>query len=80
MPTIKAKGGRVLVQDRATVEAFGMPSAALATGSVDFVLPATTITCALVSLVMVRGAAALFTTAWLPSLPLPGPGHQTAVS
>jgi two-component system chemotaxis response regulator CheB len=78
--TIKAQGGRVLVQDRATAEAFGMPSAALATGSVDFVLPAPTIACALVSLVMVRGAAALFTTAWPPSLPLSGSDRQAAVS
>ena len=37
---VKRRGGRVLVQDPATARASGMPSAALATGCVDFVLPA----------------------------------------
>ena len=32
-------GGRVLVQDEATAQAFGMPAAAIATGEVDAVLP-----------------------------------------
>jgi len=57
---IKQRGGRVLVQDRETSAAFGMPQAAIATGCVDFVLPIPKIACALVSLVMVRGAASWF--------------------
>jgi two-component system, chemotaxis family, protein-glutamate methylesterase/glutaminase len=32
-------GGRVLVQDEPTAQAFGMPAAAIATGEVDAVLP-----------------------------------------
>ena len=32
-------GGRVLVQDEATAQAFGMPAAAIATGEVDAILP-----------------------------------------
>ncbi|HET7338639.1 MAG TPA: chemotaxis protein CheB [Candidatus Dormibacteraeota bacterium] len=35
---IKKRGGTVIVQDEATSEFFGMPSAAIRTGSVDFVL------------------------------------------
>ena len=35
---IKQRGGTVIVQDEATSEFFGMPSAAIRTGSVDFVL------------------------------------------
>lgn len=56
---IKALGGRVLVQDRATSEEFGMPAAAIATGCVDLVLPLERIGHALVSLVMWPGAADL---------------------
>ena len=36
---VKAAGGRVLAQDEATSEFFGMPGAAIATGAVDAVLP-----------------------------------------
>jgi two-component system chemotaxis response regulator CheB len=57
---VKARGGRVLVQDEATSAAFSMPAAAIATGCVDFVLPLRYIAPALVSLVMVPGAADLF--------------------
>ena len=57
---IKAARGRVVVQDEASSVAFGMPRAALATGCVDFVLPLECIASALVTLVMVRGAADLF--------------------
>jgi two-component system chemotaxis response regulator CheB len=57
---IKHRGGRVLVQDESTSAAFAMPSAAIATGCVDFVLPLQYIAPALVSLVMVPGAAELF--------------------
>jgi two-component system, chemotaxis family, protein-glutamate methylesterase/glutaminase len=56
---IKRAGGRVLAQDEATCAAFGMPEAAIATGSVDFVLPLLTIAPALVALTMAPGAAAL---------------------
>jgi two-component system chemotaxis response regulator CheB len=57
---IKSRGGRVLVQDDASAAAFAMPAAAIATGCVDFVLPLRSIAAALVSLVMVPGAAELF--------------------
>src|SRR5215470_14390418 len=36
---IKKMGGTVVAQDEATSEFFGMPSAAIQTGQVDFVLP-----------------------------------------
>jgi two-component system chemotaxis response regulator CheB len=36
---VKRMGGLVIAQDRYTSEAFGMPSAAIATGSVDRILP-----------------------------------------
>jgi two-component system chemotaxis response regulator CheB len=36
---IKRRGGIVIAQDEASSEFFGMPSAAIATGAVDFVLP-----------------------------------------
>jgi len=57
---IKRRGGRVLVQDEETSAAFAMPSAAIATGCVDFVLPLGTIAPALVALAMVPGADELF--------------------
>ena len=56
---IKRNGGRVLAQNKATAEKFDMPDAAIHTGCVDFVLPLSTLAPALVSLVMVPGAAAL---------------------
>ncbi|MEU6115053.1 chemotaxis protein CheB [Streptomyces sp. NPDC047117] len=56
---IRGAGGRVLAQDITTSEAFGMPRAAIATGCVDFVLPLPVLAHALVSLVMVPGAAGL---------------------
>lgn len=56
---IRGAGGRVLVQDSTTSEAFGMPGAALATGCIDFVLPLPVLAHALVSLVMVPGAAGM---------------------
>lgn len=55
---VKRAGGRVLVQDQATAECSGMPSAAIATGCLDFVLPASTIAPAIISLVMAPRAAA----------------------
>ncbi len=54
---IKKMGGTVIVQDEATAEFFGMPSAAIQSGSVDFVLPLDEIAPALVTLV-VKGEAA----------------------
>ncbi|MDG6256937.1 MAG: chemotaxis protein CheB [Methanomicrobiaceae archaeon] len=49
---IKNRGGTVIVQDEATSEFFGMPHAAIATGSVDFSLGLDEIAPALVTLVM----------------------------
>jgi two-component system chemotaxis response regulator CheB len=48
---IKKMGGTVIAQDEATSEFFGMPSAAILTGSVDFVLPLKEIASALATLV-----------------------------
>ncbi len=48
---IKARGGTVIVQDEATSEFFSMPSAAIRTGVVDFVLSLNEIPSALVTLV-----------------------------
>jgi len=47
---IKKTGGTVIAQDQDTSEFFGMPSAAIATGSVDIVLPLALIAPALVRL------------------------------
>jgi two-component system chemotaxis response regulator CheB len=58
---IKRHGGRVVAQDPATAQAAGMPSSAIATGCVDFVLPLHRIATALVALTMAPGAAELFT-------------------
>lgn len=49
---IKKMGGTVLVQDEASSEYFAMPSAAIETGHVDFVLPLDDIAPAIVSLVV----------------------------
>ncbi len=49
---IKKMGGTVLAQDQRTSEFFGMPGAAIHSGSVDFVLPLEEIALALVTLVM----------------------------
>jgi two-component system chemotaxis response regulator CheB len=57
--SVKARGGRVIAQDRATSESFTMPAAAIATGCVDLVLPAHRIAHALTSLVLWPGAAEL---------------------
>jgi two-component system, chemotaxis family, protein-glutamate methylesterase/glutaminase len=48
---IKKRGGTVIVQDEATSEFFSMPSAAIRTGAVDFVLSMVEIPSALVTLV-----------------------------
>ncbi|QLE47448.1 chemotaxis protein CheB [Nostoc sp. C057] len=49
---IKKMGGTVIVQDLKTAEFSGMPSAAIQTGNVDFILPLDEISSALVTLVM----------------------------
>jgi len=49
---IKKMGGTVIAQDEATSEFFGMPSAAIHSGSVDFILPLSEIPTALATLVM----------------------------
>jgi len=49
---IKKMGGTVIAQDEATAEFFGMPGAAIQSGSVDFILPLDEIAIALVTLVM----------------------------
>ncbi|MBE9166175.1 chemotaxis protein CheB [Pleurocapsales cyanobacterium LEGE 06147] len=51
---IKKMGGTVIVQDEESCEYFGMPSAAIQTGVVDFILPLSEIAPALISLVMQR--------------------------
>lgn len=71
---VKRAGGRVLVQDQATAECFGMPSAAIATGCVDFVLPLAIVAPALITLAMAPGAAAWLQVpvpSWAPSLASP---------
>jgi two-component system chemotaxis response regulator CheB len=57
---VKRLGGRVLVQDPVTSEAPGMPSAALATGCVDFALPVEGLGNALIALCAAAGASELF--------------------
>jgi two-component system chemotaxis response regulator CheB len=49
---IKKMGGTVIVQNEESAEYFGMPGAAVQTGSVDFVLPLEQISSAIVTLVM----------------------------
>lgn len=49
---IKKMGGTVIVQSEKSAEYFGMPGAALETGSVDFVLPLQEIPSVLVTLMM----------------------------
>ena len=49
---IKKMGGTVIVQDVKTAEFAGMPSAAINTGNVDFILPLDEISSTLVTLVM----------------------------
>lgn len=56
---IKRNGGRVLVQDPATARAPSMPASAIATGCVDYVLPAHRLAPALTALVMAPGGASL---------------------
>lgn len=57
--SIKNQGGIAIAQDEATSEFFNMPSAAIATGKVDWVLPPTAIAAALVHLVTASATASL---------------------
>jgi len=52
---VKKMNGTVIAQDEKTSEFFGMPSAAIQTGQVDFVLPVEEVAFALVSLVVKGG-------------------------
>jgi two-component system chemotaxis response regulator CheB len=56
---VKRAGGRVVVEDPSTAAAAGMPTAALATGNVDFALPLRYITSALIALAVAPGGADL---------------------
>lgn len=49
---IKKMGGTVIAQNQETAEFFGMPSAAIDTGDVDFILPLEEVSAKLISLVM----------------------------
>lgn len=53
---VKSRGGTVIVEDPATAAFDGMPAAAIATGSVDFVLPLEEIVPVIVGLVEGRAA------------------------
>nr|SBO93659.1 Chemotaxis response regulator protein-glutamate methylesterase CheB [Nonomuraea gerenzanensis] len=66
--SVKGAGGRVLAQDEASCGELGfqMPSAAIATGCVDFVLPLEVLADALTALVMVPGAAGMMRVALPP--------------
>jgi two-component system chemotaxis response regulator CheB len=57
---LKRLGGRVIVEDPQTAQAPAMPNAALATGCVDFALPAERVGQALLTLCTATGAAELF--------------------
>lgn len=48
---IKKTGGIVIVQDQSSSEFFGMPGAAIQTGSADFILPLNEITTTLIALI-----------------------------
>ena len=54
---VKGAGGKVMAQDEASAEYFGMPGAAIATGAVDWVLPVAEIGPAL-SVMMATGTPA----------------------
>jgi two-component system chemotaxis response regulator CheB len=59
---IKRVGGRVIVQDPNDAQAPSMPTAVLATGSVDFAVPLRRVAPTLIALAMAPGAAELFRT------------------
>jgi hypothetical protein len=57
---IRQSGGTTIAQDKATSQAFRMPSAAINTGCINFVLPLERIAPALIALAMVQGVSAFF--------------------
>jgi two-component system chemotaxis response regulator CheB len=63
---IKGHRGRVLAQDPATAGSPEMPSAAIATGCVELVLPPHLLASALVALAMAPGASELLRVAAPP--------------
>ena len=70
--SVKAHGGRVIVQDPVTAEQDSMPRNAMATGCVDLVLDPPRIAAALITLVMLPGGPQLFGVrgpAWLSPSP-----------
>ena len=69
---IRGAGGRVLAQDPATAGCASMPSAAVATGAVDFALEPTMLARALAALVMWPGADDLFRVRSHPGVSLAG--------
>jgi two-component system chemotaxis response regulator CheB len=68
---VKRRGGSVLAQDPATARAPSMPSSAIATGCVDYVLPAEGIAAALTALTRAPGCAASPTVATPPAAATP---------
>jgi len=54
---VKRMGGLVIAQDRSSSDFFGMPGAAIGTGSVDMILPLNQIAGALVELVQGRAGS-----------------------
>jgi len=60
---VKRSGGRVLVQDPNTAQEPAMPTAAMATGCLDFVMPLDRLGTALIALAMAPGGADLFAVA-----------------
>lgn len=59
---VKRRGGWVLAQDPLDADAPGMPSAVIATGRVDLVVPLSRMAHSLVALAMAPGAAELLKT------------------
>jgi two-component system chemotaxis response regulator CheB len=53
---VKRMGGKIIVQDKATSQFFGMPSTAIATGCADYILPLGEISRELITLVTGVGA------------------------
>ena len=64
---VKRRGGSVLAQDPATARAPSMPSSAIATGCVDYVLPPEGIAAALTALTRAPGGAASLTVPTPPA-------------
>lgn len=68
---IKHSGGTTIAQDPATSRAFRMPSSAIRTRCVNFVLPLERIAPALVALTAMPGASSFFTLPLSASYPIP---------